>query len=132
MIAWTPALAVGIEEIDAQHQELFRSAEAFASGIGERSPAQVGALLTYLRRYAAAHFSEEEGWMREFCYPEQDAHAAQHERFLCDLDELAREHARGDPGLTPMRVAAWLGHWLTDHVAASDTKLAGFVVSRSA
>jgi hemerythrin len=132
MIAWTPALAVGIEEIDAQHQELFRSAEAFVSGLSERSPAQVTALLAYLRRYAAAHFSEEEAWMRDFCYPEQEAHAAQHERFLSDLDELAAEHARGGPGLAPMRVATWLGRWLTDHVGASDTKLARFVVSRSA
>jgi hemerythrin len=133
MIAWTPSLAVGIEEIDAQHKELFRAADAFLTSVESATPTKVSALLAYLRSYANTHFSEEEGWMREFSFPEFGAHKAQHERFLRDLDELASEHRRRDgPGLEPMRVAAWLGRWLIDHVSASDTGLARFIVSRSA
>ena len=133
MIAWTPALAVGIEEIDAQHKELFRAADAFLASLEACTPAKVAALLAYLRSYAVTHFAEEEGWMREFSFPEFPAHRAQHERFLRDLEELAAEHARySGSGIEPMRVAAWLGRWLIDHVSASDTRLARFIVSRSA
>jgi hemerythrin len=133
MIAWTPSLAVGIEEIDAQHKELFRAADAFLTSVENCTPAKVAALLAYLRSYANTHFSEEEGWMREFSFPEFALHKAQHERFLRDLDQLAAVHRRHDgTGLEPMRVATWLGRWLIDHVSASDTRLAHFIVSRSA
>ena len=133
MIAWTPALAVGIEEIDAQHKELFRAADAFLTSLEFCTPAKVASLLAYLRSYALTHFAEEEGWMREFSFPEFPVHRAQHERFLRDLEALAAEHVRpGGPQLEPMRVATWLGRWLMDHVSASDTRLARFIVSRSA
>src|SRR5689334_7717716 len=133
MIAWTPSLAVGIEEIDAQHKELFRAADAFLLGLETSGRDEVSTLLDYLRSYAVTHFGEEESWMREFSYPEYGGHRGQHERFVRDLDSLVAEHRRpGGPGLEPMRVATWLGRWLIDHVSASDTKLARFIVSRSA
>jgi hemerythrin len=132
MIAWTPALAVGIEEIDAQHKELFRAADAFLTSLENSGRADVAALLKYLRSYAVSHFGEEEGWMREFSYPEYGAHKSLHDRFLRDLESLTVEHEESSPGLEPMRVATWLGRWLIDHVSANDTKLARFIVSRSA
>jgi len=132
MIAWTPSLAVGIEEIDAQHKELFRAADAFLSGLESCDREEVAELLSYLRRYTVSHFGEEEGWMREFSYPEYVPHKAQHDRFLRDLEALTDEHGTSGTGLEPMRVATWLGRWLIDHVSASDTKLARFIVSRSA
>jgi hemerythrin len=132
MIAWTPALAVGIEEIDAQHKELFRAADAFLTGLESSGRDDVTDLLSYLRSYAVSHFGEEEGWMREFSYPEYGSHKTLHDRFLRDLEALTVEHGDGGPGLEPMRVATWLGRWLIDHVSASDTKLARFIVSRSA
>jgi len=133
MIAWTPSLSVGIEEIDEQHKELFRRADAFLASLDTASRDDVGILLDYLRFYAITHFSEEEGWMRDLAYPEFGSHRAQHDRFLRDLERLGGEHARvGGPGVEPMRVAAWLGRWLMDHVASSDTRLAQYVLSRSA
>jgi hemerythrin len=133
MIAWTPSLAVGIEEIDAQHKELFRAADAFLTGLEAAGRDEVASLLAYLRSYTVSHFGEEESWMRDFSYPEYPGHRAQHDRFVRDLEALAAEHGReGGPGLEPMRVATWLGRWLIDHVSASDTKLARFIVSRSA
>jgi hemerythrin len=133
MIAWTPSLSVGIEEIDAQHKELFRRADAFLTGLETRSREEVGMLLSFLQRYAVMHFGEEESWMRKFAYPDYRAHKAQHDKFLRDLEALFVEHGRrGGPGLKPMRVATWLGRWLMDHVSISDVGLAQFVISRSA
>lgn len=133
MIAWTPSLSVGVEEIDAQHKELFRRADAFLTGLETRSRQDVAVLLSYLRRYAVMHFGEEESWMRESGYPAYREHKAQHDKFLRDLEALTVEHARrGRPGLEPMRVASWLGRWLMEHVSSSDVRLAQFVISRTA
>jgi hemerythrin len=131
MIAWTPALAVGIEHIDAQHRELFRRAELFLSGIESCSRHEVGVLLSYLRFYVVNHFGSEESWMREVEYPGLFEHKRQHDRFLKDLLALSTENDRREgPGLSPLRVATWLDAWLSDHVGRTDTELATWLLRR--
>lgn len=132
MIKWTPDLAVGIEEIDAQHQELFRRAERFITGLSEPTRQDVGILLSYLRLYCVTHFGAEEAWMRQVSYPGYDAHKAQHDGFIEHILELSREHERrGGPGLETVEVGSWLQHWLEDHVSGTDKAFARFVLSRS-
>jgi hemerythrin len=133
MIKWTPDLAVGIEEIDAQHQELFRRAERFVAGLTEPTRQDVGILLSYLRLYCVTHFGAEESWMRQVAFPGYEHHKAEHDGFIEQILELSREHERrGSPGLEPMRVAAWLQRWLEEHVSGVDKTFARFVLSRSA
>ena len=131
MIAWTPALAVGIEEIDAQHQELFRRANAFVESLEGRSRQDVGIILSYLRHYAITHFGAEEGEMRQHKYPGYSRHKAQHDRFIKDLMLLSTEHERRNgPGIDPLRVGSWLANWLTEHVSRSDIELAQYLKAR--
>ncbi len=131
MIKWTPDLAVGIEEIDAQHQELFRRAERFVTGLAEPSRQDVGILLSYLRLYCVTHFGAEESWMRQVGYPAYDKHKAEHDGFIEKILELSREHERrSGPGLEPLKVASWLQDWLVEHVSRTDKAFAAFVGSR--
>lgn len=133
MIKWTTDLAVGIEEIDAQHQELFRRAERFIVGLSEPTRQDVGILLSYLRLYCVTHFGAEESWMREVSYAGYERHKAEHDGFIEHILELSREHERrGSPGLEPMRVGSWLQRWLEEHVSGTDRDFARFVLSRSA
>jgi hemerythrin len=125
MIAWTPSLAVGLEEIDDQHKEWFRRAGAFLDGLEHRTTEEVTALLTYLRSYSLMHFAAEESLMKDLKYPKFPGHKAQHERFMRELEKLSTEHKRTH--LEPMRVAALLGCWMTDHVSLTDQQLALFV-----
>jgi hemerythrin len=130
MIKWTPDLAVGIDEIDAQHQELFRRAERFVGGLSEPTRQDVGILLSYLRLYCVTHFGAEESWMRQVYYPGYDRHKAEHDGFIERILELTREHERrGGPGLEPLRVGAWLERWLETHVSGTDREFARFVMS---
>jgi hemerythrin len=133
MIAWTPALAVGIEEIDAQHQELFRRAERFVSSLGQTSRQEVGILLSYLRLYCVTHFGAEESWMRQVEYPGYAQHKAEHDGFVASLMALSDEHEkRGGPGLQPARVSTFVERWLQDHVTSTDVAFAKFVLSQGA
>ena len=64
-IQWSPALAVGVPEIDAQHQELFRRAERLITALRGGDRAEVTPLVRYLTDYAVEHFAAEERFMRE-------------------------------------------------------------------
>jgi hemerythrin len=132
MLKWTPALAVGIEEIDAQHQELFARAARFVAALETTDRQEVGILLSYLRMYAITHFGAEEATMREAAYPAYPAHKAEHDRFVKDLLAMSDEHERrGGPGLNKMRVGGWLTRWLHEHVSSTDTALARYLVGRT-
>ena len=133
MIKWTPDLALGIEEIDAQHQELFRRADRFVAGLSAPTRQDVGILLSYLRLYCVTHFGAEESWMRKVNYPAYEQHKAEHDGFIEHILELSREHERrGSPGLEAGRVASWLERWLEGHVSGTDRAFASFVLSRGA
>ena len=70
MITWKPSMAVGIDEIDEQHQEIIRRAGQFLESLADRSRQDTGILLAYLRTYCVTHFGAEEAWMRESGYPD--------------------------------------------------------------
>jgi len=125
MIEWKPSLSVGVDEIDAQHQELFRRAGLFVQSLASRSRQDVGILLSFLRLYCVSHFGAEEAWMRESDYPGAAAHKKEHDGFIKELLLLTEQHEKPrGKGLEPARVAQWVETWLVEHVSGSDTELA--------
>jgi hemerythrin len=126
-------LAVGIVEIDEQHQELFRRAERFVASLGTADRQEIGILLSYLRMYCVTHFGAEEAWMRDVRYEGYAEHKAEHDRFVKDILRMSDEHEkRGGPGLEAMRIGSYLSRWLQDHVTGIDAAFARFVLSQSA
>jgi hemerythrin len=124
-LTWRPEYSVGIEDIDAQHQELFRRAGLFIESLRRQSRQEIGVLLSFLRFYTVTHFGTEEAWMREAGYPGTNQHVKLHDRFIKDILALSKQHEKkGGPGLEPAGVSAWLEQWLTDHVTQVDTDLA--------
>jgi hemerythrin len=128
MITWTPALGVGVPELDAQHQELFRRADAFLVALRSSTPGDVARLLDFLCEHARVHFEAEEAWLRGAAYPGLEAHQAEHRAFLADLSvHVGRAGGSREPAL---EVAAWLVGWLHDHVARADGAAARWVLDR--
>ncbi len=133
ILEWTPALSVGVDEIDAQHQELFRRAARLLEGIREGQPEELGQLVDFLYEYAVEHFGAEEEHMRRTAFPGYARHKAEHDRFISDLLQLAREHERSGAGaFMALKVSHWLGQWLRDHVSGTDAELGKFLVRRTA
>jgi hemerythrin len=132
-LEWTPALAVGVEEIDGQHRELFRRAALLVEGIHAGRPDELGALLDFLYRYAVEHFGAEEEHMRATGFAGYTRHKAEHDRFASDLLALARDYERmGAGAFVSLKASHWLGKWLKDHVSGTDSELGKFLVRRSA
>ncbi len=132
-LEWTPALSVGVEEIDAQHRELFRRAARLLEGIRGGVPEELGQLVLFLHRYAVEHFGAEEEHMRRTRFPGYARHKAEHDRFISDLLALAREHERsGASAFVSLKVSHWLTQWLRQHVSGTDAELGKFLLQRTA
>lgn len=132
-MSWTPALALGIDEIDAQHQEFYRRAAGLLEGMGVADPDAVGALFEYLASYAVEHFAAEERLMLESQFPGQNVHRAAHERFVRDLSALRRLHEEsGASTAVAVKARTWLAEWLRSHIGIVDQALARHVLKKSA
>ena len=122
---WRPEYSVGIEEIDAQHQELFRRAGLFIESLRKQSRQEIGILLSFLRLYAVTHFGAEEAWMKAAAYPGLAEHEKQHDGFIKDILALSDQHEKkSGHGIEPARVSGWLEKWLKNHVTSVDTDFA--------
>jgi len=125
MVKWKQSMAVGIDEIDEQHQEIIRRAGQFLESLADRSRQDTGILLSYLRNYCVTHFGAEESWMRQSRYPEMAEHQKAHDDFIKRLMKLSAEHEKPrGPGLKAAELGQWMDEWLTSHVAGLDIKLA--------
>jgi hemerythrin len=122
-LEWTPALAVGIEEIDAQHRELFRRAARLLAGIRRGDPEEIDELVDYLHRYAVTHFGAEEEAMRAARYPGYARHKAEHDGFIAELLELSEENEEVGGAFVAVKIDRWLSGWLRDHVSRIDAEL---------
>ena len=130
-LQWTSALAVGVPQLDEQHQELFRRAERAILALRAGDRAEVLPLLVYLDEYVAHHFEAEERLMRELGYPGREAHAAAHQAFRADFAAVLRDYRRSGPtALVALTVHNWLSDWLRKHVGGVDVELGRFVAAR--
>ena len=59
-IRWTSALAIGVANLDAQHEELFRRVDRLHDAMLARDRTEAGELIRFLQRYVADHLEAEE------------------------------------------------------------------------
>jgi hemerythrin len=130
-LVWTPAFAIGIPEIDQQHQELFFRLSKLRDGIVGGDRTEVSRLFDFLGKYVMVHFGAEERWMVESQYPGYEAHKAEHDDFMQDYLRYTVEiDRRGPTLLTGMRVNNWIAGWLKNHILVSDMALGRFLAQK--
>jgi hemerythrin len=130
-LEWTSALRVGVEEIDEQHQELFRRAERLIHALKAGDRGEVEPLLHYLSDYIVSHFECEERWMAKAEYPGLAEHQDAHRRFKDDFRERTREYQRKGPTpLVALTISNWLSDWLVRHLGGEDVALAQWLTAR--
>ena len=128
---WTPALAVGHELIDAQHQELFRRFDALVRALTEADRAAVGQLYEFLGEYVISHFAEEERLMGATGYPATAIHRAAHERFIRDYEDLKKLYAAAGPSAAvTVKTQTWVFDWLKAHICGTDMRFAEWLRTR--
>ncbi len=130
--AWTPALAVGHEQIDSQHEELFRRAERLLEAMAAGDRAAVDELFEFLGSYVVDHFTAEERLMTATQFPGYNVHKAAHERFIRDYQSLRKLHQdSGASAAVAIKARTWLGEWLEKHIGGIDVLLAKHLLAKT-
>lgn len=121
---WSPALGVGVPEIDRQHEGLFAATGAFLDAEAGARAEQLLALLACLADHIVAHFAVEEAHMRRAGYPGLEAHAREHRAFAATFQRVLAAFARyGDDPRVASLIAREVPVWLERHAATWDMAL---------
>lgn len=128
MFEWKPEYAVGITEIDRQHQELFRMADEIYDMVvdvsEEEQMAEVFRLLAALKHYADEHFSLEESLMARYEYPGVEAHRQEHDKFRVQLETLSAEKESQTRQQMVTELIKFITQWIFQHIRTVDTAYA--------
>ncbi|EFL51912.1 methyl-accepting chemotaxis sensory transducer [Solidesulfovibrio fructosivorans JJ]] len=130
ILIWDQSLAVGIQEIDSQHQKLVRMIcdlhEAMRAGKGK---GQVESILRELEEYAVEHFGFEEKLMEQYKYPGYLNHRKEHEKFVDKVIAFGNDFRANKVALTN-EVMDFLKNWLVGHIKGTDQKYSSFFNER--
>ncbi len=120
---WTSALAVGVPDIDLQHQELFARVDKLHDAMLARDRTEVVRMLRFLCDYVHHHLGAEESLMDSVGYPALERHRAEHRAFARAVDALTRQvEQEGVSALVVHRVEREVSAWLHDHVCGEDVE----------
>jgi hemerythrin len=122
LFEWTPALSVGVTEMDNQHKKLIdlinRLNDAMKAGKGKDILAQV---FKELADYTIFHFGAEEKYMQQFSYPEIFKQKAEHKVFIDKTLAMTKDLIAGKITVS-MDVMTFLKDWLSKHIQGEDKK----------
>lgn len=125
-IHWEPAYEIGNLLIDTEHRllmMLFRKLDiAIKTGESEASMVRI---LQEVKKFADFHFSSEENLMHDVGYPDTERHELLHSRLLAQLEIMIGRVSRKKE--FPEDLLYFLNHWILEHIAREDKKLATYV-----
>lgn len=127
-IAWSPALKVGIDIIDAQHKQLFQHFQDIEQCLEQQDAAKAKELCYVLVNYAVFHNSFEESMMDNAGYPIHKAHHQVHETFKLRAYAYLEKLDKGaEPLLIAQTLHSQFGPWFIKHIQSEDKHYAPYV-----
>lgn len=115
----------GVREMDEQHKELavlinrlFRTFRDM-----DDDPVIVECLFKMVAAFTEYHFATEHKLMRQYAYPGQTEHDAEHERLLKELKRFGSDMAEAET----QALVGYLRTWFQEHILAQDQSLGTFI-----
>lgn len=123
LITWRDAFSLGIDAIDAEHQELIELINEL-DGAMQRAASHDSVVLALGEIYAriAAHFALEEKIMRDWRYAAYSQHKQDHETLLDILLDVI-DGVDGDGRYDRAALSADLDRWFSHHFQTHDARL---------
>lgn len=125
MIIWNDSYLLGVEEIDAQHRNLFKHLASIEEQMRVHGTYSCLHVLYFMYSYAVDHFSLEESLMDAVAYPEAHRHKAEHECFRQAALEFHKDVKNPE---TIGDVVAYIKQWIVTHIADSDRRLCSHIL----
>jgi hemerythrin-like metal-binding protein len=130
MFQWNADYAVGIRQVDQEHQQLFMLAERLHRAMLEgNGKAILVNLLSRLVDYTCYHFVHEEQLMERIHYPGYRQHQQEHKDLRSRVREMQDRTASGEVTMT-IDVAQFLMEWVKHHIIASDRRIGNYMTTR--
>jgi hemerythrin len=128
-IQWTPNLAVGIEQIDNQHKELYRCVNQLLDACTQGKGRQVlGEAVDFLEQYVITHFRDEEALMQRFAYPKFNEQKTAHNLFINKIAEIKKTFEKEGASINVIVITnQTVVEWLNNHIIKMDTQLGAFL-----
>lgn len=126
---WTEDLSTSVDEIDAQHKEIFRKMDELYSAcrLGN-GKSEIADVIMFLEDYVTSHFDNEEKYMLEYDYPESASHKSEHMKFIKTIVDLKKQFEKEGPSLSVViRTNFEIADWFRDHIGRIDKALGIFL-----
>lgn len=127
---WKPGFALGINEIDRQHQTLLKHLNdciRYASVHDET--VDTHGIVDDLKAYARLHFTAEEALLRKIEYPELNLHQQHHRLFEEQLAQMGQSVANGEKHAVTSMVS-FLKDWYMQHVLVEDRQYGEYMQAK--
>ncbi|WP_298439455.1 bacteriohemerythrin [Geobacter sp.] len=126
LITWNDSLSVKVKQFDDQHKKLVDMVnQLFDAMKGGKGSQVLGDILRQLIAYTQTHFAAEERLMKQYAYPDFEAHKKEHNALVMQVLDLQKQFQEGKPVLT-QNVMTFLRDWLSRHIQGDDRKYGVF------
>lgn len=121
---WTPALELGIQQIDSQHKKLVDMMNELHAAMKEGRGAQKGpVIIKKLVDYTEYHFGDEEKFQQSFNYTDFANHKKVHISITAKLRGL-EERANAGSTTVQSELLRFMRDWLVGHIQQTDKQYA--------
>jgi hemerythrin len=125
---WKDSYLIGVEPIDEQHKNLFKTVKALRDNLSEAEQLDYKKhlmdTLVFLKEYCVNHFKEEEAYQQKVGFAGCEAHKKLHERLVADVISYVKELKETDFSIHVIkRFIGFLSTWLIYHVAGEDQQI---------
>lgn len=124
LMQWDESMSVGVEELDAQHQQLISMINDAYEAILRHDEHLMAELIDKMRDYAMLHFECEEAYLERYGFPDLEEHKALHEQFNTSVNNFRKDlYERTNLS----QIFVYLSRWLTSHIMDEDRKYSEFI-----
>jgi hemerythrin len=124
-IEWDDSYRIDDDEINHQHQTLFRYVNDFLSAT---SSAEMTLCVIHLFKYTRQHFAYEEELMRKVGFPHYEQHLRMHDRLVSRLGALGDSIVQSTMDRAELEV--FISDWALGHIPNADAQLARYLRER--
>ena len=117
LMIWEDKYSVNVNEVNGQHQEIFRLVNALDDSIFSllEDRAIIAGRLNALVAYVVDHFNTEEKYMQETNYPEYEAHKKMHDDLVKQVLAIQAKFNGAKTEITG-EITAFVRDWLYQNI----------------
>ena len=129
--AWDDSFALGHEQVDMQHQQLFSLVnDLVGSCMRGDNTVDIQKTLFFLVDYAVRHFKDEEALLVQCGFPDYKRHKQLHENFKVIVSKLVERFIQNASQAELISdINKIVVRWLVDHIHHEDKKIGEYLRS---